>query len=128
MPFNVSLLQPDPDKVLNGVQFPLGADAWIRLAPTWGPRYKEAFRKVSRDYRLAVKAGTLPEHIQQDLHVRAMALGVVLDWGGLEYTDDDGVVRSAGAYSPKKAYFALNRYVGFAAEVEREAGDWRNYR
>ena len=73
MSFNISLLQADTAKVRDGIVVNLGTDAWIRLAPTFGPRFREAWKKVTKPHRR--RMGSMPKTKVRDLRLRALALG-----------------------------------------------------
>lgn len=126
MPFVLNNLQLNPAKVSEGIVIPLGVDAWVRLAPMFGPRYKQAWLQVTKPYRRQLPH--LPKNRIRDLRLRAMALGCILDWEGLAFVDDDGVTKPVGKYTPEKAYKILNRLPGFVQEVEERAKNWSNYR
>jgi hypothetical protein len=126
MPFNLSSMQLDSAKVRNGVVFTLAADAWVRLAPTFGPRFRNAWLEVTKPYRRTIDH--MPRRRKREFRLRALALGCVLDWDGLVYTDGDGVEQAVGAYTPEKAYKIMQILPGFVQEVEERAGDWSNYK
>lgn len=128
MPFNVSTLREDPTKVRNGVVFPLGPDAGVRLAPLFGTRYARALARERRPWARAERRGVLPDSVAADTQRRAMAIAVVLDWSGLQRTDDDGQVVDVGPYAQRKAYELLRSEPGFQMWVEEKASDRSSYR
>jgi len=126
MPFNLSTMQLDPAKVRDGIVIQLAADAWVRIAPTFGPRFKDAWQKVTKPYRRTFDH--LSRSRKRELRLRALAVGVVLDWAGLVYTDGHGDEQPVGPYSPEMAYKIMQILPGFVQEIEERAGDWSNYR
>jgi hypothetical protein len=130
MPFNVSDLVEDPVKVRDGVVLNIDSsmNSWVRITPVWGYRYKDAWKECTHPYRRLIMAGKLPERTVRDLHLRAMALGVLIDWNDLQYTDENGVEQEVGAYTAKKAYTIFKKFPGFAIEIEERARDWSNFR
>lgn len=106
----------------NGVWIALAKDVKVKVAAFGNQKHKDIIDRLFAPYKTQHRKGTLDKTIEEDLHTKAMAKTILLDWEGI--VDKDG---SVIPYSPDKAYELLskesmrrfkNDIVGLASEAE----------
>jgi len=64
-----------------------GDGAWVRVARDNNERFQKEARKIFKPHRAAIQQGTIDGEMLRRLTCKAVAAGILLDWGGM--TDDD---------------------------------------
>ena len=100
-----SAYESDPILEKAGVWIVLAKDLEIKLASFGNDAHMEYLEKLQKPYKAQIRRDALPKHIDEDIHCRAMAKEVILDWRGEGWVDRDG---KPLAYSVENAYTLLS--------------------
>lgn len=98
-----------------GTWVQMGNDFWIKVRRGTSAHSKAIRKKLEEPHQALLRAGPLPEDIQEDLLTRQMALSLVMDWKG-----EGGPRSESGSLleaTPANIEKVLRDYKEFRAEV-----------
>lgn len=89
-----------------GRWFPITAGSRIKLRSATSAKAQEARREVNRPYALRTDKGlTLTDEENKEIFLRIMAKGIIVDWEGPIFVDED---RNPLPYTADNAYAILS--------------------
>ena len=68
----------------DGTWTEIGPKTRLLVARLGNPRYRAAFKRLSRPYQAQIDRNSLPEEIQEQILIKSLAETVLLGWEGLE--------------------------------------------
>lgn len=106
-----------------GVWVDIGEGAKVKVARIGNPKYRARLRELQKPYRRQIRLDTLPEDLNDEIVIRAIADTILLDWSGIE--DDKG---KAIKYSKDAAFEllkGLRDFRGLIADIALEQQTFR---
>lgn len=89
----------------NGVWIELSSDMEVKIAALGNKNHLSVMEKMFAPYKSQRRRKTLDPKIEEDIHIKAIAKAVLLDWRGEGFKDRDG---NPLPYSFENAYNLLS--------------------
>jgi len=73
----------DKEKESSGVWVPIGENARLKIARANNPNFKRLFRKLIAPYTAAIRTNSLPDDVDDEIMIKAIAETILVDWDGI---------------------------------------------
>ena len=101
-------------------------DFWVKVRRGTSAHSKAVRKKLEEPHQALLRAGTLPEAVQEELLTKQMAMSLIMDWtGNGGPRNDDGALLEA---NPKNIENVLVKYKEFREEILRIIVDRSTYK
>jgi len=71
------------ERAEQGVWIPIGEDARLKVARANNPNFRRVFRKLITPYTAAIRSNSLPDDVDDQIMIRAIAETILVDWQGI---------------------------------------------
>jgi len=120
------LYETDLDLEKEGVWVEITADIKVKIAALGNKNHQEAIEKFAKPYKSQIRHKTISVEVEEDLHLKAIAKAVLVDWEGM--TDREG---KALPYSFDNCYALLSdpkmkRFKADILLIAKEAETFKN--
>ncbi len=105
-----------------GVWVSLGDGAEVLVARLTNKSYVAAIKRLTMPHRVALRNRSLPEDLNFDITIKAMAEAVLLDWKGFQENGKNL------AYNREAAERLLKDYADFREQIAGIASDMDNFK